>query len=149
LLVLLGRWLNRRGRVELSVALVLCSLTALLSVSLWFSQGLYSGGVLGFSAVLIVAGMVASLRLFIGLLLAILAVVAFLTFASRTGVRRFEPQPLGLGRMVNVGCVLLVSAAAVWLLAQDLRRALLRLQQEILRVKDSEANVTHLTRHDA
>src|SRR5690606_39511708 len=56
LLVLLGRWLNRRGRVELSVALVLCSLTALLSVSLWFSQGLYSGGVLGFSAVLIVAG---------------------------------------------------------------------------------------------
>ncbi|HSX69888.1 MAG TPA: hypothetical protein VLF16_03060, partial [Pseudomonas sp.] len=40
-LVLIGRWLNRRGRVEASVMLVLCSLTAMVSASLWFSQGLY------------------------------------------------------------------------------------------------------------
>ena len=148
-LVLTGRWLNRRGRVELSVALVLCSLTALLSASMWFSQGLYSAAVLGFPAVLIVAGMVASLRLFIGLLLSILAVVAWLTFAALSGLQQFTPLPLGLGRMINVSCILLTCAAAVWLLANDLRRTLLRLQQEIVRVKDSEASFTHLARHDA
>ena len=148
-LVLTGRWLNRRGRVELSVALVLCSLTALLSASMWFSQGLYSAAVLGFPAVLIVAGMVASLRLFIGLLLSILAVVALLTFAALSGLQQFTPLPLGLGRMINVSCILLTCAAAVWLLANDLRRTLLRLQQEIVRVKDSEASFTHLARHDA
>jgi diguanylate cyclase (GGDEF)-like protein len=38
---------------------------------------------------------------------------------------------------------------AVWLLANDLRQTLLRLQQEILRVKDSEASFTHLAQHDA
>jgi diguanylate cyclase (GGDEF)-like protein len=148
-LVLAGRWINRRGRVELSVALVLCSLTVLVSTSLWFSQGLYSAAVLGFPAILIVAGMVASLRLFVGLLLAILAMVAFLTYAALSGLQSFEPLPLGLGRMVNVSCILLTCAAAVWLLANDLRKTLLRLQQEILRVKDSEASFTHLAQHDA
>ncbi|WP_252272948.1 putative bifunctional diguanylate cyclase/phosphodiesterase [Pseudomonas subflava] len=148
-LVLVGRWLNRRGRVEASVMLVLCSLTAMVSASLWFSQGLYSAAVLGFPAILIVAGMVASLRLFVGLLISILAVVAFLTFAALTGLQRFEPLPLGIGRMINVSCILLTCAAAVWLLANDLRKTLLRLQREILRVKDSEANFTHLAQHDA
>ncbi|MDG9923604.1 MULTISPECIES: EAL domain-containing protein [unclassified Pseudomonas] len=148
-LVLVGRRLNRRGRVELSVALVLCSLTVLVSASLWFSQGLYSAAVLGFPAILIVAGMVASLRLFVGLLLSILAVVAFLTYAALSGLQSFEPLPLGIGRMVNVSCILLTCAAAVWLLANDLRKTLLRLQQEILRVKDSEASFTHLAQHDA
>ncbi|MBD9428105.1 EAL domain-containing protein [Pseudomonas sp. PDM15] len=148
-LVLVGRWINRRGSVELSVALVLCSLTVLVSASLWFSQGLYSAAVLGFPAILIVAGMVASLRLFVGLLLSILAVVAFLTYASLSGLQSFEPLPLGIGRMVNVSCILLTCAAAVWLLANDLRKTLLRLQQEILRVKDSEASFTHLAQHDA
>ena len=148
-LVLIGRWLNRRGRVEASVMLVLCSLTAMVSASLWFSQGLYSAAVLGFPAILIVAGMVASLRLFVGLLISILAVVAFLTFAALTGLQRFEPLPLGIGRMINVSCILLTCAAAVWLLANDLRKTLLRLQREILRVKDSEANFTHLAQHDA
>jgi diguanylate cyclase (GGDEF)-like protein len=51
--------------------------------------------------------------------------------------------------MVNVSCILLTCAAAVWLLANDLRKTLLRLQQEILRVKDSEASFTHLAQHDA
>jgi diguanylate cyclase (GGDEF)-like protein len=149
LLVVAGRQLNLRGRVELSVALVLCALTVLVSTSLWFSQGLYSGAVLGYPAILIVAGMVASLRLFVGLLLGILGFVAFLTFAALTGLQQFEPLPLGLGRMVNVSCILLTCAAAVWLLANDLRKTLLRLQQEILRVKDSEASFTHLAQHDA
>jgi diguanylate cyclase (GGDEF)-like protein len=149
LMVTMGRWITRRGNVELSVALVLCSLAVLVATSLWFSQGLYSAAVLGFPAILIVAGMVASLRLFISLLLGILATVVFLTYAGLSGLQSFEPLPLGIGRMVNVSCILLACAAAVWLLASDLRQTLLRLQQEILRVKDSEASFAHLAQHDA
>jgi diguanylate cyclase (GGDEF)-like protein len=149
LMVAVGRWINQRGNVELSVALVLCSLTVLVVTSLWFSQGLYSAAVLGFPAILIVAGMVASLRLFISLLLGILATVVFLTYAGLSGLQSFTPLPLGIGRMVNVSCILIACAAAVWLLASDLRQTLLRLQQEIMRVKDSEASFTHLAQHDA
>jgi diguanylate cyclase (GGDEF)-like protein len=146
--VLLGRLLNRSGRVDASVALVLFSLTGLVTVSLWFSQGLYSGALLAYPGILIVAGMVAPLRLFIGLLLSILASVAFLTYAALSGLQTFTPLPIGLGRMVNISAILTMCAAAVWLLANDLRRTLLRLQHEILRVRASEASFTHLARHD-
>lgn len=149
LVVLGGRMMIGRGRVNIAMAMILFSFTALVSVSLWFSQGLYSGAVLCFPGILIVAGMVAPLRLFVGLLLSILAVVAFLTYAALSGLQTFTPLPLGIGRMVNVSAVLVMCAVAVWLLANDLRRTQLRLQQEILRVKDSEASFTHLAQHDA
>ncbi|MDX5372573.1 MAG: EAL domain-containing protein [Pseudomonadaceae bacterium] len=149
LAVLSGRMLIRYGRVDAAIALVLFSHMAVVTVSLWFNQGLYSGAILGYPVLLIVAGMVAPLRLFIALLLTILAAVAFLTFAALSGLQTFTPFPLGIGRMVNISSLLLLGSVAVWLLANDLRRTLLRLQEEILRVKDSEANFTHLAQHDA
>lgn len=149
LLVALGRYLNRRGAVTASINLVICSLTALVTLSLWFSQGLYSGGLLAYPAILIVTGMVAGLRLFLGVLLFMLLAVAAMTYGALSGLQPFEPLPLGLGRMVNVSSILLVCAAAVWLLASDLRKTLLRLRREIRRVQQSEANFAHLAQHDA
>lgn len=148
-LVVVGRQLNKRGATDMAIVLMLVSLTGLVTLSLWFSQGLYSGVLLSYPAILIVAGMVAPLRLFIGLLLGMLLSVAGMTYASLSGLLVFEPWPIGIGRMINVSSILVMCAVAVWLLANDLRRTLLRLQQEILRVKDSEANFTHLARHDA
>lgn len=147
--VLIGRRLNQCGLVDASIRLVLFILTALVTISLWFSQGLYSGALLAYPGILIVAGMVAPLRLFLGLLLSMLAAVAVLTYAALSGLQHFEPLPMGVGRMINVSSILLMCAAAVWLLASDLRKTLLRLQQEIVRVKDSEASFTHLAQHDA
>lgn len=147
--VLIGRRLNQCGLVEASIRLVLFILTALVTISLWFSQGLYSGALLAYPGILIVAGMVAPLRLFLGLLLGMLVAVAALTYAALTGLQHFEPLPMGVGRMINISSILLMCAAAVWLLASDLRKTLLRLQQEIVRVKDSEASFTHLAQHDA
>ncbi|WP_068826138.1 putative bifunctional diguanylate cyclase/phosphodiesterase [Pseudomonas sp. BMS12] len=149
LAVLLGRWLNRQGRVMASIALVLFTLTALVSLSLWFSQGLYSGALLAYPAILIVAGMLASRSLFIGLLVSMLAMVALLTWAASSGLQSFAPLPMGLGRMLNVSAILLMCAVAVWLLANDLRNTLLRLQHEIARVRDSQASFNHLAQHDA
>ncbi|WP_373388476.1 putative bifunctional diguanylate cyclase/phosphodiesterase [Pseudomonas alcaligenes] len=149
LAVLSGIVLIRRGRVDRAIVLVLFTHLAVITLSLWHSQGLYSGALLGYPVLLIVAGMVAPLRLFIGLLLAILAAVAGLTFAALSGLQTFTPQPLGIGRLVNVSALLVLGSVAVWLLANDLRITLLRLRQEILRVKDSEANFTHLAQHDA
>ena len=148
-LVVVGRQLNKRGATDMAIVLMLVSLTGLVTLSLWFSQGLYSGVLLSYPAILIVAGMVAPLRLFIGLLLGMLLSVAGMTYASLSGLLVFEPWPIGIGRMINVSSILVMCAVAVWLLANDLRRTLLRLQQEILRVKDSEASFTHLARHDA
>jgi diguanylate cyclase (GGDEF)-like protein len=147
--VLIGARLNRRGATDRAMLLMLSSMVALVTISMWFNQGLYSGALLCYPVILIVAGMVSQLRLFVGLLLVMLLSIAGITFASMAGWREFVPLPLGIGRMVNISCVLLVCACAVWILANDLRETMQRLQQEILRVKHSEANFTHLAQHDA
>lgn len=149
LFTLVGRALNKLGRVELSVGVVLISIMGLVCVSLWFSQGLYSGALLAFPGILIVSGMAASLRLFLGLLLSMLVVVGFLTYAAMSGLHSFEPTPMGIGRMFNLCCILVMCAVAVWLLVDDLRGTLLRLQQVIQRAESSEASLTHLSQHDA
>lgn len=148
-LSLLGKWLNRRGATGPAVILVLSSITLIFNISMWFSQGLYSEALLGYPVILIVAGMVLSLRFFAGLLLFMLLSIVFFTCAALQGWQVFVPLPMGIGRMVNLSCVMLVCACAVWLLVNDLRRALLRLQHEILRVKQSEASYFHLAQHDA
>ena len=144
LAVMAGARLNLRGATDTAIVLVLGTMTAVVSVSLWISQGLYSGALLGYPVILIVAGMVSRLRLFVALLLFMLASVALITCAAMFGWQRFEPLPMGLGRMVNVSCILLVCACAVWILANDLRQTMQRLQEEIQRVKASEASFTHL-----
>ncbi len=149
LAVMVGARLNLRGATDAAIVLVLGTMTAVVSASLWLSQGLYSGALLSYPVILIVAGMVSRLRLFVALLLFMLASVALLTCAALFGWQHFVPLPMGLGRMVNVSCILLVCASAVWILANDLRQTMQRLQLEIQRVKASEASFTHLAQHDA
>ncbi len=149
LALMLGMRLNLRGATDAAIILVLGVMTAVVSASLWLSQGLYSGALLAYPVILIVAGMVSRLRLFVGLLLFMLACVALITCAAVFGWRSFTPLPMGFGRMVNVSCILLVCACAVWILANDLRQTMRRLQLEIERVKASEASFTHLAQHDA
>lgn len=149
LALMVGMRLNLRGATDAAIILVLGVMTAVVSASLWLSQGLYSGALLAYPVILIVAGMVSRLRLFVGLLLFMLACVALITCAAVFGWRSFTPLPMGFGRMVNVSCILLVCACAVWILANDLRQTMQRLQLEIERVKASEASFTHLAQHDA
>jgi len=149
LALMVGMRLNQRGATDAAIILVLGVMTAVVSASLWLSQGLYSGALLAYPVILIVAGMVSRLRLFVGLLLFMLACVALITCAAVFGWRSFTPLPMGFGRMVNVSCILLVCACAVWILANDLRQTMQRLQLEIERVKASEASFTHLAQHDA
>ena len=149
LVLLVGARMNRRGWTDSAIFLVLGSMTAVVTVSLWLSQGLYSGAMLCYPVILIVAGMVSRLRLFVGLLLFMLVAVAVMAWGAMSGWHVPVPVPIGVARMVNVSCVLLVCACAVWILANDLRQTMQRLQEEIQRVKASEANFTHLARHDA
>ncbi|MBT9528698.1 MAG: hypothetical protein IV111_00850, partial [Pseudomonas sp.] len=122
LALLVGARMNKRGWTDSAIFLVLGSMTTVVTVSLWLSQGLYSGALLCYPVILIVAGMVSRLRLFVGLLLFMLAAVAVMAWGAMSGWHVPVPVPIGVERMVNVSCVLLVCACAVWILANDLRQ---------------------------
>ncbi|MEO1818972.1 EAL domain-containing protein [Pseudomonas sp.] len=149
LTVLAGRILNRRDRLEASVALVLSVVAAAVSISMWESQGLYSGATLAFPALLVVAGTVATRRLFLGLLVFMLCVVVAITSLSVAGIRSYTPAPIGWGRLTVICSILLVSALAISLLMRDLRCARALLRQEVKRLRASEAKLSHLRQHDS
>lgn len=143
-----GRHLIRRDRTELAVSLLLGVMMALVSVSLIANQGLYSGALLFYPCLLITAGILASRRVFIGMLASMLVVVAYITWLSVSGAQDYVAVPHGPGRMLVVSSLLVLSAVAVWLLANDLHRARQHLEHEILELESSQASLNHLAQHD-
>ncbi len=165
--VLLGAWLDtgllavglsamlvfrhlylRKGNYQ-AVPFLLITLTLLVSISLWFNQGLFSGALLSYPVVLVVAGIVATRTLFASLLLVMLGTVAAVTWAALTGLYDYQAVPHGIGRMVVVSSLLLMCAAVVWWLIRDLEVTRVHLDDEMLRVRNSQADLTHLSKHDA
>jgi diguanylate cyclase (GGDEF)-like protein len=140
--------LSQRGELDRANFVLLSTLTATASAAMWDAQGLYNGTLLTFPVILILAGMLARPRLFVGLLLAMLAVIGLITATSLLGWRTFSPEPLALKRFITLSCILMVCAFAIWRLASDLRDAMRHLQEEVERVKRSETSLSHLAQHD-
>lgn len=140
--------MSRRGELDRATLILLSTLTATASVAMWGNQGLYNGTLLTFPVILILAGMLARPRLFVGLLVAMLAVIGLITMVSLLGWRTFVPEPLTLNRLITLSCILLVCAFAIWRLARDLRDAMDNLQTEVEQVKRSELSLSHLAQHD-
>ena len=138
------------GRGSLgALPFLLVTLTLLVSTSLWFNQGLFSGALLSYPVLLMVAGIVATRKLFGSLLLIMLGTVTAVTWAAVTGLHDYQAVPHGLGRLVVVGSLLLTCAAVVWWLIRDLEVTRVHLDDEMLRVRNSQADLTHLSKHDA
>lgn len=146
---LLCRYLLLRKNNGLAVRLLLLTLALLASISMWFNQGLFSGGLLAYPTLLVVAGIIASRRLFLTLLLVMLATVAAVTWAAMSGLQEYQPAPHGVGRLVVVSSMLLLCAAVVWWLLSDLQVTREYLDDEMLRGRHSQANLAHLSKHDA
>lgn len=148
LTALAGRMLIRCQRVPTAITLVLSVLTVLASISLISNQGLYSGALLSFPGILIVAGILSSRRLFLGLLALMMAVVGLVSALSLAGIMDYVPVPHGVGRLVVVSSLLLICAVAIWVLTNDLRNTQAHLVHEILEVQRSKANLNYLAQHD-
>jgi diguanylate cyclase len=140
--------MSLRGELDRASLVLLSTLTATASAAMWADQGLYNGTLLTFPAILILAGMLARPRLFVGLLVAMLLVIGLITLVSLLGWRTFVPAPLALKRLITLSCILLVCAFAIWRLASDLRDAMGHLQTEVEQVKRSEVSLSHLAQHD-
>ena len=141
--------LSRRGWHELAKQILLMALFAILSLAMWFDQGPYNGAMLGYAAILVMAALLAKPRVLLVLLVLMVLVQGLFNYAAVAGWQSFDAKPLGLRRFVNIAVLLGLVAATAWLLANDLRRALLRLNQENQRVRQSQASLSHLAQHDA
>jgi len=147
--LLLALWLSHQKRAEQAAALMLVSLTASISYLLFQNQGVRGEAIAALPAILVVAGMFGTRRLFLTILATILAVLSALVVASVQGWHVNVVRPVTMGTLVNLFAVLLVTAFCVWLIASDLRLALARLKAENERIRESHARIDVLAHHDS
>jgi diguanylate cyclase (GGDEF)-like protein len=148
-LLLLARWLTRIQRINQAANLMLGTLTLTLSVFIFRSDGIRDEAVSAFPGILLFASMFGTRRLFVALLAVICVVLTAVVSANLSGWHLNTVGELNWGTLVNVLVILLVTAFFVWLLAGDLRSALLRLAQDNQRLQDSNTRIELLAHHDS
>ncbi len=148
-LMLVCLWLSHRGRVDIANLLFLFSLTAVVCALTWVSEGIKDVALLSFPALLIMAGLLVTTRAFFLLLGCMVAYLVFLSLATEvlhwrsTGYISPPNEQLR-----DVLTILVVSGLAIWLILNDLQKALASLQLQIARYRESQAQLTYLSQHD-
>ena len=142
--------ISRGGRQSLGGAVLLASLTLLASTLMWISDGLHDVALVTYPVILIMAGLLGAKRYFFLLLACMLGFVSWLALATYVWHTRQDNVLAGgaaLWRDTNV--ILLVSAAAVWIVIDEMQKALDRLREQIGKFNASQAHLAYLARHDA
>ena len=141
-------WMARRGRFVGATNLTLATLTLLTVAMMWTFQGLHDGALLAFPGILVFAAILGSGRLFVTLATFMLVAMGLVLAASLQGWHTFVVQGVTVGMFVGLVAVLVGSAFGIWVLARDLRRTLVQLKEENLRVVQSQAHIDFLANFD-
>lgn len=141
-------WAIYKKRPNLGSAILLITLTVMLSVLAWIGSGIRDTAMIGYCAVLIFAAMLGNKRLLIGVMLLMLAMCALITYSNITElhVNTIAPTNIFTGSIVMI--VLGVIGFSVWLMAHDYRKALDDLTHEILVVHESTLKIEYMVMHD-
>ncbi|HEY4079730.1 MAG TPA: EAL domain-containing protein [Burkholderiaceae bacterium] len=147
--LLFGWWLAHRGRTTGATALLLSTLTAMLSALVWRNGGIHDSAMLAFPALLMFASILGRRDLLLRLCLFMGTVVVALVLSNVLGWHKNVVTTAGLYDMVDPLCILAATAGVAWMMAADLHRALRSAQQENARVKESQKEIEYIATHDA
>ena len=138
----------RANKLQLAAVMLLVILTGIATLLMWLDQGLHDHALMGYSGILVFAGVLGGGRLFIGLLCFMLANVVLNGLLNIHGIYVNEVPPLRLGNIIDASVVIATVGFGSWLMSSDLRSALLNLEAENRRVRESQLQIEHLARHD-
>lgn len=138
----------RKGHLQLAASMLLGILTCIATLLIWLDQGLHDHALVGYSGILVFAGVLGAGRLFILLMVFMLGNIVLNGVLNVQGIYLNEVPPLRLGNIVDAVVVISSVGFGSWLLAGDLRGALHKLEAENRRVRESQRQIEHLARHD-
>jgi diguanylate cyclase len=149
MLLAVARMLLTGGRLNLGVALMLGTLTAMLSFFIARGEGLRDPALLGFPSVLVFAALHGDRRLFRALVAASTVALVGVGAATQFGLRSDDLRRLTTSDVIDVCVILLVSSFSIALMARDLARALASLAAENRAVSESKRRIEFLATRDA
>lgn len=148
LLVAFSAWLAYQRHPSLAAGVFLWSLTLMLSVLAWKSEGVRDMSLLAYPGVLIFAAILGNKILFISLLIFMVGYPTLLGILTLTGVHTpyiYETAPR---HIVFTDIVLLLTGFSAYLLLRDQRHLLDSLRDENERVRESQGTISRLANMD-
>lgn len=140
--------LARKRRPAAAGSLTFATLAVLAAICLWIGQGPRDPAQLAFPGILVFAALLGNRRQFLLLLGFQLAVVALVVAGNLGGWHPTPATEVGLATFFNLAVILVVIAFAVWILAEDARRAMAALRAEHERLRQSMDRIDYLSQHD-
>lgn len=135
--------------MDRAASLIFIMLALIISTLMWTYGGLRDETMLGVPVLLLFAGMLGNTRLFIGLSIYFLFTVLAIATSNHLGWRMNELPQGDLLSAATITILLVVITYSIWLLAEDLKRVLIRLNVENERSRESQERIEQLVHHDA
>lgn len=139
----------RKTSMDRAVALMFSLLALTISTLMWLYGGLQDETMLGFPVLLLFAAVLGNTRLFVGLFMYILFTVIAIATSNIMGWRINENPQGGLLSASIIITLLAVISYSIWLLSEDMKRMLMRLNAENERARESQIRIEQLVHYDA
>jgi diguanylate cyclase (GGDEF)-like protein len=141
-------WAIYKKHPVTAMAILLFSLTILLSYLAWVGSGTRDGALLGYCGVLIFAAMLGNKRLLVILLCIMVMVLAAISYVNAYGIYHNTIAPINLTTGAITIVILIVVGLSLWMIAHDYRSALDELARENELVKTAKSHIEHMASHD-
>jgi diguanylate cyclase (GGDEF)-like protein len=145
-----------RGRTRPAATILVVTVVVMVACLGFGNGGLYDESLTAFPAVLLVASMFGTGRLYVATVAGIVVYLSGMVLATRMGWYVNAPQPVDAAMLVNLLAILLATAYYAWVMSRDLRLALADLKEENVRMRESHerlreshARIDRLARHDS
>lgn len=148
-LLFLSLWMVRQQHYQLAATWMLGLMTGLCYYFLWSSDGLRDEAVLGYPGILVVASIIGNRRIFIGLLVVMIASLLVLGSFNSLGLHQTRQVESNINVAILLVLILLITAYCIRLLINDIRHLVTQLNEENQRRRESQAQVEALVNHDS
>ncbi|HUH57541.1 MAG TPA: GGDEF domain-containing protein, partial [Pseudomonadales bacterium] len=149
MLFLLGAgFLAWRGKTILAATVLLLDITIMLSVLVWQAGGIHDIGMLGFPGVLVLAAVLGSGYLFLGLLALILLYASLIIVFTVQGIFEVNMPTVTYAHLIYVNSILAVTGFSVYLLVRDLHNLMKSLKKENALARHREQQIIDLVNQD-
>jgi diguanylate cyclase (GGDEF)-like protein len=135
-------------RLDLAAGILIASMSFFTTLYMWLYGGLTDEVLIAYPSLLVFSALLGNRTIFLSLLVFLLINVVAIGGVNTMGWRDNIPSSGDLESAVLISIILLFSAFSIWLLASDLQKTLVRLEQENARVVQSELKIQRLAHYD-
>ncbi|MDT0595166.1 putative bifunctional diguanylate cyclase/phosphodiesterase [Glaciecola petra] len=146
--LLIALYMANKHRVIPSATILLSSMSAMLFALSLSGAGLFDLAILGYPGILIFAAILGGVGLFAFVLVLVITQCLIIVCLTLEGIITPNVPILSWLHLVFVLVIFIVTGFSVYILVKDIKRLMLSLHEENLKVEESHAQIEYLAHHD-